>query len=62
MREKPVVDENEDRAQCVGDGVDTFIAHADLKENAGFLSDTEYLKNNSLSLCVWNVDVFYQYH
>ena len=62
VREKPIVDDFEDGAQRVGDGVDTFIAHADLKEKAGFLADAEYLKNNSLSLCVWNVDVFYQHH
>ena len=62
VREKPVVDENQaEGAQRAGDGVDTFIAHADLKK-ARFLSDAVYLKNNSLSLCVWNVDVFYQHH
>ena len=56
VKEKPVMDENEDGAQHVGDGVDRFITHMDLKENAGFLADTEFLKNNSL------VDVFYQHH
>lgn len=61
-REKPSVDQNEEGVQRAGDGMETFIAHADLKENAGFFSGAEYLKNNSLSLCVWNVDTFYQHH
>lgn len=62
-RKKPVVADCDDAgAQCAGYGVDKFIAHADLKENAGFLADAEYLKNNSLSLRVWNIDVFYLHH
>ena len=62
VREKPVISEKEDGTKPLGDGVNKFIAHADLGEKAGFLAGTEYLKNNCLLFCVWNVDVFYQHH
>lgn len=62
MREKPVVDDQEENARRVGEGVDLFAAHASLGEGASFLSETEYLKNDSLLFCVWNVDVFYHHH
>ena len=62
VREKPIVDERGDEARRIGYGVDEFVAHAGLGENAGILAGKEYLKNNMLLFCVWNVDVFYQHH
>ena len=62
VREKPIIDEREEDTRRIGDGVDMFVAHASLGEKAGILADKEYLKNNMLLFCVWNVDVFYQHH
>lgn len=68
MREKPAVvaeealDERDQVARRMGEGVNQFISHAGLKENPGFFSDSEYLKNDSVLFCVWSVNVFYQHH
>ena len=59
-REKPRLDiDNEHR---MGWGTFKLMAHAKLGEGAGFLAEKEYLKNNCLSFCVWNVTVFTQHH
>ena len=45
-----------DDTNCMGWG--TFIkviAHTELGETAGIMAGREYLKNNYLSFCVWNV-------
>ena len=64
MREKPVVDEGElEDAHRIGEGEEKFIAHADLGEKTGFFrADKQFLKNDSLYFCVWNVHVFCQHH
>lgn len=63
VREKPIVDEGEElEVGRIGDGLDKFVAHANLGEKAGIFASKEYLKNNMLLFCVWNVDVFYQHH
>ena len=59
-RERPALDiDGEDR---MGWGTFKFIAHADLGEGAGLFAEREYLKNNCLSLCVWNIITFGQHH
>lgn len=59
-RERPclqIADENR-----MGWGTFKLIAHAELGEGAGFYADREYLKNDCLTFCVWNIDVFFQHH
>jgi hypothetical protein len=58
-REKPCLFVNEER---MGWGTFKLIAHAELGEGAGALTEREYLKNNCLSFCVWNISVFTRHH
>ena len=53
-RERPLHDV--DDANRMGWGTFTLIAHAELGE------EREYLKNNCLSFCVWNIATFTQHH
>ena len=59
-RERPRLDV--DDANRMGWGTFKFIAHAELGEGAEVHAEREYLKNNCLSLCVWNIAVFTQHH
>ena len=59
-RERPRMDfDGENR---MGWGTFRLIAHNDLGEGAGRFAQKEYLKDNCLTFCVWNIDVFYQHH
>ena len=59
-RERPRQDV--DDANRMGWGTFTLIAHAQLGEGAGVLAEREYLKNNCLSFCVWNITMFTRHH
>ena len=59
-RERPL--HGVDDANRMGWGTFMLIAHAELGEGAGLLAGREYLKNNCLSFCVWNISVFTQHH
>ena len=59
-REKPRLDV--DDVNRMGWGTFKLIAHTELGEGAGLLAEREYLKNNCLSFCVWNITVFTQHH
>ncbi len=59
-RERPLHDV--DDANRMGWGTFKLIAHAELGEGAGALAEREYLKNNCLSFCVWNIATFTQHH
>ena len=59
-RERPHLEV--DDTSRLGWGTFKFIAHAELGEGAGLLAEREYLKNNCLSFCVWNITVFAQHH
>jgi hypothetical protein len=58
-REKPCLVVNEE--ECIGWRTFKLIGHAELGEGAGLLAGREYLKNNCLSFCVWNISVFTQH-
>ena len=59
-REKPHINiAEEDR---MGWGTFKLIAHTELGEGVGLYAQREYLKDNSLSFCVWSIDCFYQHH
>ena len=64
LREKPIVhvDEGEGEARREGFGIDEFVPLAELGKNAGLMAAKEYLKNDTLKFCVWNVDIFYHHH
>ena len=59
-RERPHHDV--DDANRMGWGTFKLIAHTELGEGAGVLAEREYLKNNCLSFCVWNIAMFTQHH
>ena len=59
-RERPRLDVGDKNP--MGLGTFKFIAHAELGEGAGLFAEREYLKNNCLSLCVWNIIMFSQHH
>ena len=60
FRKRPCLDV--DDKNRTGLGTHKFIAHAELGEGAGVFAEREYIRNNCLSLCVWNVTVFSQHH
>ena len=59
-REKPRLDVHDENR--MGWGTFKLIAHTELGEGAGVFAEREYLKNNCLSFCVWNITVFTQHH